>query len=218
MYKRIVERLTLHNDESRPAATLIDLGTCLGQDIRKLIHDGVQPAQLLGVDKYPQFLTVGHHLFQDHAATQSCFQAADIFDGDEKGVLSTTAGTWDIVASAQLLHAFDWAKQKQVVKLMFQLARGKGSWLAGLLTGGLKGHSVPVPPPLVPVGVHVERYIHSAETLRQLFQEAADEVGLSISIGVGYQEDPESLYTTEITKGFFTTPDARLLFYFVEIL
>jgi SAM-dependent methyltransferase len=214
MYSRIIKRLTLGADRS----TLIDLGTGLGQDVRKLIHDGVAPEQLLGVDKYPQFFTVGHELFQDHAITKSCFRAADLFVEGEKSILVATKGTWDIVTSAQLLHAFDWAKQKQVASLMFQLARGKGSWIAGLLTGGLKGHSVPVPPPLVPVGVHVERYIHSAETLRQLFQEAADEANISVSIDVRCQEDPKSLYTTELTKGFFASPDAKLLFYFVEIL
>lgn len=216
MYNRIVERVTSAGSGSPP--TLIDLGTCLGQDIRKLIHDGAKPEQLLGIDKYPQFLNVGYELFRDYSATRSCFHPADLFAVDENSVLNTTRGSWDIVASAQVLHSFDWDKQKQLIKLMFQLARGKGSWLAGLLAGGLKGHSVPVPPPLVPAGVHVERFIHSTETLRKIFQEAADEAGVSVSILVEYQEDPNSLYTREITKGFFTEPDSKLVFYFVEIL
>lgn len=216
MYNRIVERLTSATSGAPP--TLIDLGTCLGQDIRKLIHDGAKPTQLLGIDKYPQFLSVGYELFRDYSITKSCFHPADLFAVDKSSMLNMSKGSWDIVASAQVLHSFDWDKQKQVIKLMFQLARGQGSWLAGLLAGGLQGHSVPVPPPLVPAGVHVERYIHSAATLRDIFQEAAAEANISVSIQVAYQEDPNSLYTREITKGFFTEPDSRLLFYFVEIL
>jgi hypothetical protein len=197
---------------------LIYLGTCLGQDLRKLVYDGASPTQLVGIDKYPQFGEIGLQLFQDGTTFGDNFHTADIFGEDKSSILHKTKGTWDIVASAQLLHAFDWNKQKQVVRLMFELARGKGSWLVGLLAGDLQGHAVPVLPPLVPAGITVERYIHSAETLRTLFEESANEASLSINILIRYQEDPESLYATEIAQGFFTSEDARLLFYFVEIL
>ena len=211
-YSRALDRLL--KDRSQ---TLIDLGTCLGQDIRKLIYDGVSPSQLCGVDKYSQFFDVGNALFGDKDNTEAIFKTGDLL-ADEDPLWSDTTHQWDIVISCQLLHAFDLRTQERVVRRMLSLAKGTGSWLFGVLAGDLDAHEVPVLPPLVPEGCKVTRYIHNVETLRNLFERICEEDGVSAKVIISVQEDPDSTYTKELRSGYFTTANARILSYSVELL
>jgi hypothetical protein len=43
----------------------LDLGTCLGQDARKLIHDGIHPSSVYGSDLFPAYENAGFSLFKD---------------------------------------------------------------------------------------------------------------------------------------------------------
>jgi hypothetical protein len=86
--------------------TLIDLGTCFGQDLRKLAHDDVSPSQLLGVDVFSAFEQNGQQFFRDADRFVGRFRTADIFATDSG--LSELERSKDIVTSMMFLYSFDW--------------------------------------------------------------------------------------------------------------
>ncbi|KAF2279510.1 uncharacterized protein EI97DRAFT_350775, partial [Westerdykella ornata] len=186
-YTCLLNRLKNASDKTKPL--LIDLGTCLGQDMRKLIYDGAESCQLLGVDKCPQFEMVGYELFRDADKMKGRFICADILATDLDNPLEKTRGTWEIVVSSMLLHSFDWNIQTAIVKKMMGLTSGKGAWTIGLLAGDLEEHEVPIPPPLVPEGVKMTRFIHSKESLERIFKTVSAELQVEVKIQVSYQED-----------------------------
>jgi SAM-dependent methyltransferase len=195
---------------------LIDIGTGLGQDLRKLVLDGAAPSQLFGVDKLGQFEELSFNFFRDNNNFANVFTEADILSQDKDNALLQTIGTWDIVTSSMFLHAFDWQTQVAIVKKMMTLAKGKGSWMIGMLAGDIKSQEVPIPAVLE--GMKVTRFIHNEQSLRRLFEEAQVGMSMKLKVEVDIQEDEKSVYTKELQSGFFTTEKARLFFYFVEIV
>ncbi|KAF2120379.1 hypothetical protein BDV96DRAFT_683827 [Lophiotrema nucula] len=215
-YTLLVERLKLASTIKRPI--LVDIGTCIGQDLRKLVYDGAIPEQFVGIDIFADFAEVGYSFFKDKTLMGNCFETADIFETNEQDYLNRTLGSWDVVTSSLFLHAFDLANQFKAITKMFKLVKGRGSCILGLTGADLNGQDVPVLPPLVPEGVKKSRYVHSTETLTELFKAVSESLGLEVSIETGYQEDVDSVYTQAIQTSFFATSNARILFYFVEIL
>ncbi|KAL2353590.1 hypothetical protein BJ546DRAFT_1113332 [Cryomyces antarcticus] len=99
---------------------LLDLGCCFGQDIRKLVSDGVPSENCYGADLRLDFIDTGYDLFRDKETLKSKFIAADIFDDNSE--LNQLDGQIDIVHAASFLHFFDWTDQmsaaKRIVKLL----------------------------------------------------------------------------------------------------
>jgi hypothetical protein len=94
-------------DQSLPnAPTLIDIGTCFGQYLRKLVFDGVSSSQLRGADVFVAFEKIGHDFFSDAGVFSGRFIEADIFS--EHSAISELSDSQDVVASTMFLHSFDW--------------------------------------------------------------------------------------------------------------
>lgn len=193
-YPDLLNRLTSAPNKSQPL--LIDLGTCLGQDLRKLVHDGASPTQLLGIDIFPAFESVGHALFRDKDTfTTGRFAAADIFSSSHSGVLAETRGTWAIVSSCMFLHSFDWAGQLAACIAMVQLAiidKNKKSqpksWIIGCLTASLHAREQELKPPFVPEGVKRSVFLQSRESFARLWDEVRDAMtGTGAGAGVGME-------------------------------
>lgn len=87
---------------------VIDIGTGLGQDLRKLVLDSAALSQLFGVDKLGQSEELGFNFFRDNNNFANVFAEANILSEDKNSALLQTTGTWDIVTSSMFLHAFDW--------------------------------------------------------------------------------------------------------------
>lgn len=70
----------LQGDQDNVARTFLDLGTCLGQDVRKLIFDGAPVDSVYGTDLLAEFVEIGYDLFRDEekllAATSSRLQTS----------------------------------------------------------------------------------------------------------------------------------------------
>jgi hypothetical protein len=102
----------------------LDFGTCLGQDLRKLIHDGASPTLLYGSDVLPAFIMLGYDLFRDQETfTPTHFLApADAFDTSSDNALATLDGRCAIVHASAVFHLFNYADQvllaKRIVKLL----------------------------------------------------------------------------------------------------
>jgi hypothetical protein len=108
--------------ELRPI--FLDIGTCLGQDLRKLIYDGASPTLLYGSDILPAFIMLGYDLFRDRETfTPTHFLApADVFDTSSDNALATLDGRCAIVHASAVFHLFNHADQvllaKRIVKLL----------------------------------------------------------------------------------------------------
>ena len=214
-YADLLARLTSAPDKTKPL--LVDLGTCLGQDLRKLIHDGAVPTQILGVDIFPEFEAVGHSLFRDAGTFAGRFAASDILSDSD--ALASTRGTWEIVTSSLFLHSFDWAGQRMACKAMVQLAAGPGSWILGGLTASMNAREQELKPPFVPEGVKRSVFIQSRESFRRLWDEVKDALGVELQVWAEYDEgDSESKKAHEQGAGnIFGSSEQKLLWFKVEL-
>ncbi|KAI0697091.1 hypothetical protein C8T65DRAFT_813953 [Cerioporus squamosus] len=67
--------------KSREHPILLDVGCCLGSDLRKLIADGYPRDSVIATDVVPEFWELGHRLFNTTAETFPVpFVCGDIFD------------------------------------------------------------------------------------------------------------------------------------------
>ncbi|RFU29148.1 hypothetical protein B7463_g7183, partial [Scytalidium lignicola] len=131
-YATILERLKSGNE------TFLDLGCCFGQEIRKLVFDGVSSEQLYGSDLRPEFFELGYQLFQDKDTLKTKFIAANIFD--ETSGLDSLDGKIDIVFVGAFLHLFNYEEQVRVCQRVVRLLRPqKDSLIIGRQVGNVIG-------------------------------------------------------------------------------
>ncbi|KAI0320795.1 hypothetical protein OF83DRAFT_1162217 [Amylostereum chailletii] len=74
IYPRIVQA-----GKDNADAVLLDIGCCMGTDVRKLTSDGFPASQILACDLRSEFLALGHKLYADVATCSIHFFPADIF-------------------------------------------------------------------------------------------------------------------------------------------
>ncbi|EXJ87858.1 hypothetical protein A1O1_04785 [Capronia coronata CBS 617.96] len=108
----------------------LDLGCCLGQDLRKLIYDGADIRRLYGADLTPAFVEIGYALFRDEdrfPRAQHFITPADVFDFSEDSELSRRCdGRVGILHCCAVFHLFGLELQKVVARRCLKLVdRGK---------------------------------------------------------------------------------------------
>ncbi|KAK0644352.1 hypothetical protein B0T16DRAFT_333808 [Cercophora newfieldiana] len=112
----------------------LDLGCCLGQEIRQLVADGAPSANTYGSDLYGGLIDVGYDLFKDRDRLQTTFIAADVFD--DKSPLVALAGQVDIIYTGAFFHLFGIEEQEKVAARVVQLLAPKpGSMVIGRQSG-----------------------------------------------------------------------------------
>jgi SAM-dependent methyltransferase len=109
MYATVCDRL-----KSRTNATLLDLGCGIGQDLRKLVRDGVPGHQLIGYDLEPAFFSVGYEVFKDRLHLKSTFIAGDFLAAADDEMHVQRRVTYDFIHAADFFHLWSWAKQIRV--------------------------------------------------------------------------------------------------------
>ena len=102
---------------------MLDLGCCFGQELRKLVADGVPSSHLYASDLRPDFYELGYKLFRDKDTLKSTFIAGDVFD--PASGLTELDGEIDIIYAGSFLHLFDWAGQVTASKRMVKLLRDR---------------------------------------------------------------------------------------------
>jgi SAM-dependent methyltransferase len=152
-------------DLIKPTATqntgpvFLDLGCCLGQDIRKLLLD-VSPSlpppealtkRLFGADLMKDFIEMGWELFRDQEILGSSqfITPADVFDTKEGNALNKLDGEVNILHTGAFFHLFDLAGQKRVAKRCLRLlsrdgleSNGKKALIFGEQVGNLNPSEV----------------------------------------------------------------------------
>ncbi|RVX72242.1 hypothetical protein B0A52_04446 [Exophiala mesophila] len=108
----------------------LDLGCCLGQDIRKLICDGADASRLRGADLRPEFIECGYDLFcdRDRFPISRFIAPADVFDLSPTAPLAQLDGKVGILHVCAVFHLFDLPGQKalahRVLRLLARNAQG----------------------------------------------------------------------------------------------
>ncbi|KAK4621139.1 Asnovolin E/Chermesin D methyltransferase nvfJ [Fulvia fulva] len=112
--------------------TLLDLGCCFGQDLRKLVHDGAASANLTGFEMEKDFTELGYDLFRDRETLRSTFVHGDVFASTP----NLTEGSFDYVHASSFFHLFSWAEQVELVRKTLKLLNPvKGSMVFGRQAG-----------------------------------------------------------------------------------
>ncbi|KAL8739615.1 MAG: hypothetical protein Q9190_007601 [Brigantiaea leucoxantha] len=152
--------------------TLLDLGCCFAQDVRRLVFDGAPSENIYGADLYPQFMELGYELFQDRKSLKSTFFPTDIL-ADKDLLLRGLDGEMDIVYLGLFLHHFDFETCVKVcVRVTKLLKPKKGSLVMGVQVGSLVGDKKGIP---IPSGGILWR--HDIESLKKVWELVGEETG-----------------------------------------
>ena len=115
----------------------LDLGCCLGQEIRQLVFDGAPSKNTYGSDFYSGYFPVGYELFKDQDRLQTTFIEADIFDDTSK--LMELEGKINIIYAGAFFHLFGLEEQKKIATRVVQLLVSQpGSMVCGQQSGNEK--------------------------------------------------------------------------------
>ena len=190
--------------QSDPSKRFLDLGCCLGQDLRKLVYDGAPQANLYGSDIFADYEDAGYALFRDKNRFQGHFIAADIFDEDPEGPLVRTEGTWDVVSIFMFLHTFDLESATRACKRILKLLKNDaGSYVIGTQTGELTPKEFPLQPPFVEKAGEKTVYRHSRDSFVEMWEKVGREEGVALKIWAETQEPASSVAKDAGKKTFF---------------
>ncbi|OCT46984.1 hypothetical protein CLCR_02545 [Cladophialophora carrionii] len=149
----------------------LDLGCCLGQDVRKLLFDGADPARIYGADLRPEFIDMGYELFKDEKTfprTEHFIAPADVFDFSTDSELSKKCdGKVRVLHSTAVFHLFNWDEQVTMARRCLQLLTSKTG--RALICGGQVGN--------LNAGEFARRrregtrFRHNAESWKRLWEE-----------------------------------------------
>lgn len=154
-------------------ATFLDLACCLGQEIRKLVHDGAPSTNTYGADLYGGFFPVGYELFRDAGTLQTTFLAADLFD-DASPLVKQLAGQVDIIYAGDLFHLFGLAQQEAVAARVVQLLRAAPG---SMLVGRHSGAETPTESARVTSDGTKKHFNHNADSWEALWERVGEKTG-----------------------------------------
>ena len=165
-YEAILVRLRENKDPS----LLLDVGCCFGQDLRKLVVDGVPSSRVAGVELRRDFIDLGFELFQDRETFQGRMIAGDVFDESLEAPIRVLDGSVDFVHVASFLHLFGWDGQIEAGMRLVRFLRDR---IGTMVLGRQVGSSVPEERShkTNPSGT---TFLHSPESLSKMWAEIGE--------------------------------------------
>ena len=86
--------------------TYLDVGCCLGQDLRKLVSDGAPSSEAMyGIDVEPAFFDLGYELFRDREKMHATFLSTDLTRPVVPSIESLQSKI-DIISAQSFFHLF----------------------------------------------------------------------------------------------------------------
>lgn len=182
----------------KQGAKYLDIGCCLGQDIRKLVMDGAPPENLYGAELHAPFIDLSYDLFRDHGLA-STFMEADALVLSEDGPLAKLKGDVDIIHLGMVLHCFGLEQQRALLENCIALLRPeRGSVIIGTAVGDVEGNQAAA-----------GHYLHSDETFRAMCADISERKGVKLECRASVDE---GLAILEVKKKFGGDRARRLIF------
>lgn len=180
----------------------LDVGSCLGQDVRKLIHDGAPSFAVAGADISSTLLEQGYELFRDSPQTVKMVEANILSPLTDEGPLAAWRGQLKAVQLGMILHLFDWEEQVTAFANAIALLNDhEGVSVFGQATGNLDGRETRT---LSPGGVERKTWKHNVNTFEKLIKDVEQRTGtrwivhaeldeaLSVNDGKRTWDDPKT--------------------------
>ena len=160
-------------------ALFLDLGCCVGQEIRQLTVDGAPSENLYGADLQQGFIDVGYQLFRDKETLKAHLFVANIFDS-ANSPLASLQRKLDFVWVGSFLHLFNYEDQHYAIKKIMGLVKDeKNTIIAGRSVGNVKpGLIARVNTP------DAKMYRHNEETFKKQWLAVAAETETSWDVRV----------------------------------
>lgn len=156
-YQRILEAV------SGPE-TLLDIGCCIAQDLRKLVHDGARSRNLVGLEVTPGLVEVAYDFFNDHDAFEGRFINADLFDLNHPNLIALRESS-SIVHLGMVLHTWDLEGQARACARVVEFLQARpGVLVVGQAVGHLHAQET---------GARKRIFRHNRESFERLW----DDVG-----------------------------------------
>lgn len=190
-YQEVIDRLksvSAGQNKQNKNERLLDIGCCVGQVLRQLVHEGVDPQKLAGADLHREFIDLGYEMFGDGASASGkafTFVAGDIF-ADSPSPYDALKHSVTMIHAANFFHLFTWDEQvKAAVRIVGFLddtssdasAGDSGDAPTGIsIFGAQLGHRSPGEYRIVPLSPRM-RYLHDATTFQKLWDEVGAATG-----------------------------------------
>ncbi|KAK9793524.1 hypothetical protein SCARD494_06108 [Seiridium cardinale] len=154
----------------------LDLGTCFGQDVRKLVYDGAPIARLWASDIEQHLIDVGFKLFNDEQKLprDHFLCPADLFSSSPDDQLRLLDDKVTILHMTAVFHLFSLEDQKKAAHRSLRLLRkdtGGPVLLLGMQVGNV------VAGPFLRKNVSVDyshKYRHNVESWETMWKEVAE--------------------------------------------
>lgn len=153
----------------RDGATFLDVGSGLGQDLRRLVADGAPSENTFGLDIDKTLVELGFELFRDHQNFMTKFIYGDIFEQDDLCGWNELQGSMDIIYVSAFFHLFELDKQKQAARILVRLSRpSKGSIIVGRQAGSIDAMETR--------GVFEgsKTFVHNAQSWKKFWEEVGE--------------------------------------------
>ncbi|CAK1360669.1 uncharacterized protein RHO25_003959 [Cercospora beticola] len=166
----------------KKGAALLDLGCCVGQDIRKLVFDGAPANNLTGSELSSDFIDVGYDLFRDRDRLQATFTTGDFFAPEMAGLAEQS---FNYIHASSFFHLFDLERQFEAMSRCVRLLKRKpGSLIFGRQVGTTAAGEVEHAQTEL-----VKTYRHDEASFRKLVDDVAAKNGVKLDVKSTFTEE-----------------------------
>lgn len=179
-YLQVLEHL-------RGGETLLDLGCCFGQDIRKLVHDGAPTSNVYGSELEQGFVNLGSELIQVRDRLWTNISSGDFFANDLAGLAGKL---FDMIHAASFFHLFSWDDQVDAISRAFGLLKPKaGSVVFGRQTAVSQAKEVEHPANKRSGNM----FHHDMDSFQRMVKEVGERMKIKLMVFVAQQKDWKEL-------------------------
>ncbi|TQN67441.1 Methyltransferase ausD [Colletotrichum shisoi] len=126
-----------------PDARHLEIACCVGRDLRRLVHDGVDSAKTVAIELEQGYIDAGYELFRDRDTLRTRFVNADMLD-DRSAELDALEDSFDTADLGLCLHLWNREEQMVVLGRVIRLLKQKpGVVILGHAAGHADGIDVP---------------------------------------------------------------------------
>ncbi|UZJ53602.1 hypothetical protein CBS101457_002922 [Exobasidium rhododendri] len=116
--------------KAKAGERVLDMGTCVGQELRVLVNEGTPSDNMYGADITNKFWPIGFELFRDSATFHATFIESDVFDTSSE-LMEKLQNSCEVIYLGLFLHLFSYELQVEASCNIVRLSKGPGSIIAG---------------------------------------------------------------------------------------